>query len=141
MTGALAVDDARPGGEALRPVFVIREAQFEALSLARQEDFELRMVDLLRDKYEAARAADEAALRHLVVEAQAAAEGYGLFAEEDIEPFVECRAVYGPEFPSGDDDEWAREVLDDASLDADDKSYRLAAQIAMLDQLAEPAEE
>ncbi len=51
-------------------------------------------------------------------------------------PFLGCRVVYGPEFPVGDDDDWAREILDDPSLDADDKALRLEAQLELLDAAA-----
>jgi hypothetical protein len=79
------------------------------------------------------------ALRALVVEGTTAAEDYGLYADDDIAPFLECRVLYGPEFPAGDDDEWAREALDDGALDAEDKALCLAAQVALLD--AQAAEE
>ncbi len=114
-------------------MFVIREAQFEALADARREEFVRDMMDMLRERREAAAAMEAGALRELVVEGAAAAEGYGLFADDDIAPFLECRVLYGPTFPAGDDDDWAREVLDDAALDADDKALRLAAQVALLD--------
>jgi hypothetical protein len=119
-------------------VFLIREAQFAALAAARREDFVREMMDLLRDRFDVAVAMEAAELRALVIEGTDAAEGYGLFADDDIAPFLLCRVVYGPEFPAGDDDEWAREILDDPALDADDKALRLEAQIELVDAEVNP---
>lgn len=113
-------------------MFVIREAQFEALGDARREDFIRSTMDHLRARHDAAVAMDAGALRQVVTEGMDAAESYGLHAEGDIVPFVECRLLYGPEFPAGDDDDWAREVLDDPNLDADDKALHLAAQVELV---------
>ncbi len=117
-------------------MFVIREAQFDALGAARREDFVRTMMDSLRDRYAVAAEMTAAALRELVDDGITAAESYGLFADVDIAPFLGCRVVYGPEFPVGDDDDWAREILDDPSLDADDKALRLEAQLELLDAAA-----
>ncbi|MFO0648647.1 MAG: hypothetical protein U0326_20565 [Polyangiales bacterium] len=121
-------------------MFVIREAQFEALAAARREDFVREMMDHLRASYDAAFEMSAGDLRALVIEGTAAAEGYSLFADADIRPFLECRVVYGPMFPAGDDDDWAREILDDPALDADDKALRLEAQLELLLSAAEEAE-
>lgn len=117
-------------------MFVIREAQFEALAEARREDFVRRMMDVLRERHEAAAAMEAGRLRALVVDGMAAAETFGLHGDEDVEPFLHCRVIYGEEFPDGDDDDWAREVLEDEGIDADDKALRLEAQVAMLEHLA-----
>lgn len=116
-------------------MFVIREAQFDALGDARREDFVRAMMDRLRGLYDAVAAMDAATLRALVEEGTAAAESYGLLGDDDIPPFLECRVVYGPEFPLGDDDDWAREVLEDDGLDGDEKAHHLAGQLAMLAQV------
>lgn len=116
-------------------MFVIREAQFDALGDARRDDFVRTQMDRLRGLYDVAAAMDAAALRALVEEGTAAAESYGLLGDEDIAPFLECRVVYGPEFPLDDDDDWAREVLEAEHLDGDDKAHHLAGQLAMLAQL------
>lgn len=121
-------------------MFVIRDAQFAALADARREDFVREMMDRLRDLHDEAAAMEAGALRALVVEGTAAAEGYSLFADDDIAPFLSCRVLYGPEFPAGDDDDWAREILDDTNLDADDKALRLEAQVALLASAADTAD-
>ncbi len=118
-------------------MFVIREAQFDALAAARREDFVRCMMDALRERFEVAAAMEAAALRELVVDGTAAAEGYGLYADDEIEPFLGCRVVYGGEFPLGDDDDWAREVLDDDGLDSDQKALQLDAQLAAVAHLTD----
>lgn len=118
-------------------VFVIRAAQFDALAAARREDFVRVMMDALRARFEAAEAMGADALRALVEEGTAAAEGYGLYADDEIEPFLGCRVVYGGEFPLGEDDDWARELLDDDALDADDKARQLDAQLEALAHLTD----
>jgi hypothetical protein len=62
-----------------RGVFVIREAQFDALAAARREDFVRCMMDALRARFDVAAAMEAAELRELVVDGTAAAEGYGLY--------------------------------------------------------------
>lgn len=95
------------------------------------------MMDALRARFEAVEGMDAAALRALVEEGIAAAEGYGLYADDEIEPFLGCRVVYGEAFPFGSDDDWARELLDDDTLDADDKARLLDAQLEALTHLTE----
>jgi hypothetical protein len=112
-------------------VFEIREAQFDALADARREDFTRRTMDLLWERHDAAASLDAAALRAVVSEGIDAGASYGLFADDDLVPFIECRLLYGPEFPLRDDDAWAREILDDPDFDADDKALRLEGQVML----------
>lgn len=118
-------------------MFVIRSAQFEALAAARREEFVRDMMDALRARFEVAREMEAAVLRALVEGGIAAAEGYGLYADDEIEPFLGCRVVYGEAFPFNDDDDWAREILDDDNLDADDKARLLDAQLEALTHLTD----
>jgi hypothetical protein len=114
-------------------VFVIRSAQFDALALARNEDFVRTTMDHLRVRFEVCENAEAGALRQLVVQGTDSAATYGLYA--DIVPFLECRVVYGEMFPDGEDDDWAREILEAENLDAEDKALRLSADMSRLEYL------
>jgi hypothetical protein len=116
-------------------VFVIRSTQFDALALARNEDFVRTTMDHLRVRFEVCENAEAGALRQLVVQGTDSAATYGLYAEEDIVPFLECRVVYGEMFPDGEDDDWAREILEAENLDAEDKALRLSADMSRLEYL------
>jgi hypothetical protein len=45
--------------------------------------------------------------------------------------------VSGGEFPLGDNDDWARELLDDDGLDSDAKALQLDAQLAAVEHLTD----
>lgn len=116
-------------------MLVIRPEQYEALAAARREDFVRVAMDELRGRFAQAAALDVGALRGLVEDGLAAAADYGLYADEEIMPFLGCRVVYGEDFPLGEPDDWAREILDDDGLDADEKAAQLDAQLAALEHL------
>ena len=63
-------------------------------------DFVRVAMDELRGRFAQAAALDVGALRGLVEDGLAAAEDYGLYADEEIMPFLGCRVVYGARYPS-----------------------------------------
>ena len=65
---------------------------------------------------------------------------YGLYGEGDILTLLEYRMVCGDAFPQGEEDAWARAILEDPRLDVDEKLRRLDTQFANLALSHQPDE-
>jgi hypothetical protein len=120
-------------------MLLIRASQMEAMAASRQEEFVLDAMASLRERHEAARAAPDDELRRRVVLGQGAAERYGLEGERHVLAFLDYRMVYGDGFPDGEDDSWARAILEDATVDDDDKLHALDTEHAYLQLASEDA--
>lgn len=120
-------------------MLVIRASQMEAMAASRQAEFVLGAMESLRERHEVARAADDDELRRRVVRGQETAERYGLEGERHVLAFLDYRMTYGDGFPEGEDDAWARAILEDATVDADDKLHALDTEHAYLQLASEDA--
>jgi len=122
-------------------MFVIRQRHTEALQAARHEDFRRRAARSLRARFEPAQAASPEALDAFIDDGVTDGARYGLYGEGDILTLLEYRMVCGDAFPQGDEDAWARAILEDPRADADVKLRRLDTQFASLALSHTPAEE
>jgi hypothetical protein len=113
-------------------MFVIRQHHQDALRAALSEDFRRRAARSLRARFEPARAATTEALHAFIDDGVADGARYGLYGESDVMPLLEYRMVCGDAFPQGEDDAWARAILEDPRADADVKLRRLDEQFANL---------
>ncbi len=113
-------------------MFVIRQHHQEALQAALREDFRRRTARSLRARFAPAREASTEALHAFIDDGVRDGARYGLYGESDILPLLEYRMVCGDAFPQGEDDAWARAILEDPRADVDVKLRRLDEQFARL---------
>jgi hypothetical protein len=87
----------------------IRKEQLDALNRRQETDYQLRLVNLLREQFPDSAGEPVEKLRPEVVAQIAKARGYGLFSEQEIAGYVISAWLLGPDF----DKEFpaAREVL------------------------------
>jgi hypothetical protein len=121
-------------------MFVIRQRHTEALQAARHDDFRRRTARSLRARFEPAQHASPEALDAFIDDGVADGARYGLYGEGDILTLLEYRMVCGDAFPQGEEDAWARAILEDPRLDVDEKLRRLDTQFANLALSHQPEE-
>lgn len=93
-------------------MFVIRDAQLDALGAYMFERFEDRMVAHLRVAFPAyAAEAGEQRARELVRFGAQKAAGYGITSERNVALFVDLLVAAGAEFDTRADFAWSRPVL------------------------------
>lgn len=96
----------------------INAAQLTALCARLESDADAEMVAWLRRRYPAyCSTAPEAVLRALVERERRAARAWGIEREDDLATFLDCVAMYGPDFAR---QAWAVPVLA-SSLHGPDK--------------------
>ena len=89
---------------------IIRKAQMDALAQDREQQFERRMMDHLRRRWEPLSAEQtEAELLSSIREAMKRAGAHGLARTRDVALYIELRYLVGPAFES--DPPWVGEIL------------------------------
>ncbi|MDP3000156.1 MAG: hypothetical protein Q8N47_21915 [Bryobacterales bacterium] len=103
-------------------MITLRDAHLDAFQQVSLKQFEDRMVDHLRNDF-ADRTKDrlEPDLRSLVRDSVAKAKTYGVVAEDDVQRFIDCRMIYGPEFDTAKETHWAGQILRTPSLNGTEK--------------------
>ncbi len=107
----------------------IRNAQMEAMSRGLEDAFEKRMVEhLCNDLPEQleAQGLEKEDLKQLVRRGMKDAEGYGIKSEDGIQQYLDCMAVFGPNFDRDTRHAWAGEILRNTELDSSEKTEGLA---------------
>src|SRR5262245_52446241 len=110
-------------------MFRIRKEQMDALARHLEESFALRMVRHLLDDFPVQVAAlelQEKDLPPLVRRGMANAERYGVVYEEDVERYIECLVLLGPDFDQDPRYPWAAEILNKKELSGRAKMDQVA---------------
>ena len=93
-------------------MLVISQEQMEAMSAYTLGQFEERNVARLRATFPAQTGElSDDALRALIHQAIARARSYGVSDENDVECYLDCVVLYGPDFDSDPRTAWAGAVL------------------------------
>lgn len=107
----------------------IREEQKQALLLSLEDNFVQRMVRHLWNDFPKqceAQALHEEDMESLVRQGMDRARDYGLFSEGEIQRYLECMVIFGPEFDQNQKYPWASDILNSADLNSSQKSEALA---------------
>lgn len=107
----------------------IREEQKQALFLSLVDTFVQRMVRHLWDGFPKqceAQAWQEEDIESLVRQGMDRARDYGLFSEGEIQRYLECMVIFGPEFDQDQKYPWASDILNSVDLSSSQKSEALA---------------
>ena len=105
-------------------MIVMRNQQMQVFSTALLDDFVKRMVQHLRSdfpQYLRKNRIVEADLDAFVRRGIKAAESFGVLYEGDVQRYVECMAMLGPDFPSDPRFPWAGETLRVTDFDGEAK--------------------
>ena len=104
----------------------IRQAQMRVLGDRMRRDFERRMVEHLRTRFDKElRELDEPALRAFVRDGIESARQYGVTSEDDVRRYLECMAQHGAHFDAAPATAWAGRILRTEGLDGSQKMDRI----------------
>ena len=103
----------------------IRQEQMGVLSLASLRRFAGRMVEILPTRFpkevEERHLQERQHLEAAILEGIQRAKGHGVLNEADVERFLECAIIFGPEFDEDAGIPWAQEILTRKNLDGEQK--------------------
>ncbi len=105
---------------------VIRKQQMDDMSPDEVRKFEDRMLEHLRECFpEECEDMSEDELREMIRHGVDKAESYGIDAEDDVCGYIDVMAVFGPDFDTDPECAWAAAILNDESIDPEDRSDAL----------------
>lgn len=111
---------------------ILRDEQVKAFAEARKEAYIQRMVRHLRDdlgyEREKRKIADED-IEDLVRKGIDKAAGYQVVCEDDVEMYLDCMVLLGPDFDRDRSLGWAGEILRDETLDGEAKMAQIEQQM------------
>lgn len=107
----------------------IRKEQSDALSRSLVDRFVRQVVSHLEDdlkEYIDRLGIDDGNLEDFVRLGMEKSKNYGIVFEEDIERYIECMVVFGPDFDHNLKYPWAENILNDKEKDGEQKVEELS---------------
>ena len=103
-------------------MLVIRKEQIDVFEKKITEEFYKRMINRLSNTYpEETSAISDESLLAMITSASVKAESSGIVEEEDVQRFLGCMVMHGPDFDRESAHPEVQEILADAGLNAEEK--------------------
>ena len=113
----------------------IRKEQMEEVAQRQEEEYAVRMTRLLCERFPKQRSIhrirDDDVLA-LVRRGMAQARDYGIIYEDDIQTYLECMVVLGPQFEQRQQHPFVGDLLRDRSLGSSHKARQLRQYLTFL---------